>query len=90
MSVSKIFKIAVRASVVESLFRKVAGEISTICNFVKNSNISINTSTLLDGAAGLESTVYKVTKKKPLAKFLKGTFKLPENFQKVIPYRVSI
>ena len=73
MSVPKIFKIVERASMVESLFSKVAGVISTFCNFVKNFNISINTSILLAWAAHLESKVCNATKTKPLTEFLKGT-----------------
>ena len=57
---------AERASVVESFFGKLAGEISAVFKFVKIANTSIKTNTLLARAAGLESTVCNATKNKPL------------------------
>ena len=79
----------------ETLFRKVTGEISAFYNFAEISNtcigmlrkvafLEISRSPLLTAIAGLQSTVYNATKNDLLTKFVKGALKLTENFQEMI------
>ena len=92
MSVPITFKIAATASLVESLFSKVTGEISAFCNSVENSIICIgiiekvallviSINSLLTGAVGFQSTSCNATKKELLTKFLQGVSNISKNLQ---------
>ena len=83
VSVSKIFKIAGRTSVLEISFIKVTGEISTFRKlhhvhwYLPKSSSSRNY--LLTGVAGLQFPDRKATKNELLTKFLKDLLKISEN-----------
>ena len=88
------FKIAGRASVVESHFSKVR-ETSAFCNSVENIQhvhgmlrkvafLDFLLSPLLTGNASLQYTVCNATKNELLTKFLKLAFRLTENFQEAV------
>lgn len=94
VSVPRIFKIAARASAVESLFPQVARKFFLFYNSVENSITSIGmfqkvalkeilTSPLLTAVACLHSAVCNAINNELLTKFLEGVLKLTEIFQEV-------
>ena len=87
---SNYIGIAWRASVVESLFSKatLSRNLTRAWHVPKRnleiSLLEISRSVLFSGVTGLWYTVSNATEIELLTKFLKGTLKLTENFQKVI------
>ena len=95
--VPRIIKIAVRASVVESLFSKVteSNSILQLCQelhgtFRKVTVLEISRNPRFIGVATLQYKVCNATRNELLTKFLTSVLKLIENFQEVVSKRFLI